>query len=206
MASSHTHPSSQKIETFSKDGCIVNYIPTFFDKDTTDNIYQTLLENANWQSETALVFNKLFVVKRKMAYYGTSSYMYSGFLKTGEGWPEWLIPIKEKVENYLGCTFNFALMNFYKDGDDYIGYHSDDEKDLIPGSVIASLSFGAERDFCFQKKYVSREKEKTITLKLANGSLITMGGDTQKKYKHSIPKRKRCKEGRINITFRQVKE
>lgn len=208
--------SEQETDIFSEDGCEIRYTSNFFSKEESDEIYDVLYKNARWQDEKVRGLYAVFIATRKTAYYGTASYSYSGYRRVGQGWPEWLIPIKEKVENYLGCTFNFVLMNFYRDGEDYVGYHTDQSDYIVPGSVSASLSFGSNRDFCFQKQpYGVRDglgnisftnKGPVIKIVLTSGSLLVMNDKTQEKYKHSIPKRMKCKEGRINITFRNVVE
>jgi alkylated DNA repair dioxygenase AlkB len=188
--------------------CGVYYWKKFLNPEDSKKLFEDALSKANWKEEKAMVFGKERVVNRKMAYFGTASYRYSGSSKPGEGWPDWLLPAKLAVEKRLGVSFNYALMNHYKDGKDYIGYHSDDERDLVENGVIAALSLGANRDFFLKRKPEKSEKktfEKPIAINLASGSLLTMEGNTQKKYKHSIPIRKKCKSPRISITFRSVK-
>ena len=215
----HKRERSQEVERpnadvaitrfFKNTGCIVNYYPTFMNNGEAAKWFSSLADNVNWGEERAVVFGKSFVVPRKMAYFGDQSYAYAGSSKKGQGWPGWLTPLKDLVESHLGVTFNYALMNFYKDGTDHIGYHSDDEKDLIRDSVIASLSFGAQRDFMFQRRYAKGyvgKKEPVTKISLRDGSLLTMGGTTQREYKHSLPKRAACKLPRINVTFRIVRE
>ncbi len=110
--------------------------------------------------------------------------------------------MKQDIEKHYGDKFNFALVNYYRDGTDYIGFHSDKEGDLVAGAPIASVSLGAERDFILMSNKNSAQKH---TLLLQNGSLLFMRGNTQRNYKHSVPKSKvLLKEPRINITFRMI--
>jgi alkylated DNA repair dioxygenase AlkB len=204
-------PRSTKtcVRLFENTTCLVNYHAKFFLQKEASLWFSILSKNVEWQEEEAIIFGKSITVPRKMAYFGNFSYRYSGSSKRGQGWPEWLTPLKTSVEDFLGTTFNYALMNYYKDGTDYIGYHSDDERDLMSGSVIASISFGAERDFLFKRRYAKTftgKKENVTKLRLAHGSMLTMGGTTQSEYKHSLPKRASCKTSRINVTFRNVRE
>jgi alkylated DNA repair dioxygenase AlkB len=104
------------------------------------------------------------------------------------------------METVLEETFNFVLINLYENGTRYIGWHSDDEKDLRDGSIIASLTFGAERDFILKNK----ETKAVTKIALPHNTLLIMGGDTQKNYWHSVPKRLRVKEPRVNMTWRQM--
>ncbi len=105
------------------------------------------------------------------------------------------------VSTTLGVEFNSCLINLYRDGKDYIGEHSDDERDLVK-SNIASISLGATRDFVIKER--AKDSKLRLVLALKPGSLVHMYGMCQKLYKHSIPKRLRCKEPRLNITFRVV--
>jgi alkylated DNA repair dioxygenase AlkB len=115
-------------------------------------------------------------------------------------WTRELRALKRLAEKKTGAMFNSCLANLYHNGLEGVAWHSDDEKTLAGGAVIASLSFGAERDFGFRHK---RTKE-THMLVLEHGSLLTMEGSTQKNWVHRLPPRKRVKEARINLTFRSM--
>jgi alkylated DNA repair dioxygenase AlkB len=112
-----------------------------------------------------------------------------------------MLAIKARVEAYCGTTFNFCFLNLYRNGEDKISWHSDDQKALIPDHEIAAVSFGSERDILFKNKAT----EEKIKVELAHGSLYVMRGATQNRYKHMIPKRPRCTTPRINLTFRQIR-
>lgn len=117
-------------------------------------------------------------------------------------WHAELLKMKENIEKQFGDKFNFALVNYYRDGTDYMGFHSDKEGDLVAGAPIASVTLGAERDFVLMSNKTPTQKH---SLLLQNGSLLFMRGNTQKNYKHSVPKSKvLLKEPRINITFRLI--
>lgn len=174
---------------------------------------KVLSEKAGWAQENINMFGKKVLVPRKMAYYGTASYSFSGVKHTAAGWPDWILPLKQLVEEALATQFNYVLLNYYANGDNYIGYHSDDEKDLVEGSVIASLSFGAHRIFNLKKKepkekagITKKTRATVISVDLYSGSLLTMEGNTQKHYQHQVPKTKKCTQPRINATFRVMKE
>jgi len=81
-----------------------------------------------------------------------------------------------------------------------LGWHSDDEKSIVPGSSIASLSFGAGRKFSFRHK-ATRE---TVSIILENGSLLDMRGATQSHWHHQLPKTRKVAEPRVNLTFRRM--
>ena len=128
------------------------------------------------------------------------TYRYSGIKKLASGWTKALLELKGKVEEFCGEKFNFALCNLYRNGEDYIGPHSDDTRDLASGSSIVSISLGAERDFLLK----SKKDKSSHTVSLPHGSMIVMRTGAQELYKHSVPKRKKIVNKRINITFRNI--
>ncbi len=148
------------------------------------------------------IFGKEIETPRWQQSYGIS-YSFSG--TTNNALP--ITPLIQKFINWANShdqsegEFNMALVNWYLNGDDYIGHHSDDEKQLIPNSPIYCFSFGADRDFILKNK-VTKEN---IKLKLTDNSLIIMGGTCQKTHTHSIPKRKKINNKRISITLRKFK-
>ena len=123
--------------------------------------------------------------------------------------PQCLDHLRALTENATGCTFNFALVNYYASGDDSISYHSDDERFLGKEPAIASFTLGAKRDFLLRHKKTAEghlSESKPIKLPLASGDMVLMRGMTQSNWEHSIPKRKggEADKGRINITFRRA--
>ena len=111
-----------------------------------------------------------------------------------------LLKVKKRVERIAESNYNYALINWYGDGDATIGEHSDNENNLVEGSDISSLSLGDTRYFYFRHK---GDKDKKIGFDLEDGDLLVMKGTTQKNWKHAVPKRAN-KKLRINITFRNV--
>uniref|UniRef100_A0A8C3KI60 DNA oxidative demethylase ALKBH2 n=1 Tax=Calidris pygmaea TaxID=425635 RepID=A0A8C3KI60_9CHAR len=156
------------------------------------------------------VFGKWHDIPRKQVTYGDPelTYTYSGVTFSPKPWIPVLNRIRDRIALDTGHTFNFVLINRYKDGGDHIGEHRDDERELVPRSPIASVSFGACRDFVF-RHCDSRGKNATrhmkpIKLQLAHGSLLMMKYPTNVYWYHSLPIRKRVLAPRINLTFRKV--
>ena len=118
-----------------------------------------------------------------------------------------IFALKKKLEKDLGQPFNYVLINLYENGEDNIGWHTDKEKDLVDGAIVASVSLGATRDFHFQRyeKSHSNRIGSIYQVALVDGSLLTMEKDTQKLLAHSLPVRKLVKTKRGNLTFRQMK-
>uniref|UniRef100_U3J635 DNA oxidative demethylase ALKBH2 n=1 Tax=Anas platyrhynchos platyrhynchos TaxID=8840 RepID=U3J635_ANAPP len=156
------------------------------------------------------VFGKWHSIPRRKAVYGDPElkYTYSGVTFSPEPWIPVLDHIRERVASVTGHKFNFVLINRYKDGLDHIGEHRDDEKELVPRSPIASVSFGACRDFVFRhcesRGKNAKRRIEPVTLQLAHGSLLLMKYPTNVYWYHSLPIRKRVLSPRINLTFRKV--
>ena len=108
--------------------------------------------------------------------------------------------IREKISRELKIDFNSVLVNYYRDGKDSMGWHSDDEKELGPDPTIVSISLGSERDLVFRNK-INKE---TLSIPQTNGCLILIDGKTQKNWQHSIKKTQKIIGPRINLTFRNI--
>jgi alkylated DNA repair dioxygenase AlkB len=164
--------------------------------------FQELMNTTDWKNEEVVMFGKSIVMSRKVAWYGnkTFSYEYSGSTKHASIWTKPLAELKEKVEELSGVTYNSCLLNLYHDGEEGMGWHSDDEDTLGPNNTIASLSLGAERKFSFKHKTTKQ----TVSIILENGSLLVMKEDTQAHWLHSLPKSVKIKTPRINLTFRTI--
>ena len=161
-----------------------------------------LMKNVNWQNDQAMMFGKLIITKRKVAWYGSEpfSYTYSKVTKTALPWTKELLELKELVEQKTGETFNSCLLNLYHSGEEGMAWHSDAEKDLKKHGAIASMSFGADRKFAFKHK----ETKETVSKVLEKGSLLVMKGTTQENWLHRLPPTKKVRSPRINLTFRTI--
>ena len=144
------------------------------------------------------------VTKKRIAWYADEgkSYTYSGSTFHPDQWNELLLEIKKYVEQYIKFQFNSVLLNEYPNGKVGMGWHSDDERELGIDPIIASLSFGANRDFIFKHK--TDKSFENIKIHLKSGSLLLLLGSTQHHWKHSLPKRLKVREPRINLTFRKI--
>jgi alkylated DNA repair dioxygenase AlkB len=140
---------------------------------------------------------------RLTAWYGDpgSVYTYSNIEMQPEPWSNLLKSMKDTISEFCKVEFNSVLLNLYRDGDDSMGWHSDDEKELGLKPVIASLSFGGERVFRFRHK---SKKDLKYSVNLCHGSLLIMKGETQEFWQHSLPKTKKKVPSRINLTFRRI--
>ncbi|MCR9172835.1 MAG: alpha-ketoglutarate-dependent dioxygenase AlkB [bacterium] len=161
------------------------------------------LDSFGLQQESIVLFGKQVNQPRLSRLYGKkgTSYKYSGKLFTAIPWTGMLEELAEDCSRMCGVDFNTGLLNYYRDGNDSMGVHADDEKELGNNPVIASVSFGATRKMIFRKR---ETKEKVIVL-LSHGDLLIMRGALQHQWKHELPKEKKVNEPRLNVTFRWVK-
>jgi len=152
------------------------------------------------------VFGKVYNIPRKQAAYGDDgvNYRYSGTTITAKPWTHTLAKLRDLVAEETGYIYNFALVNRYKDGDDKMGFHKDDERELCRSTPIASLTLGAERDFIFKHQDKKKLGLSDVKLPLTDGLLLLMKEPTNQFWYHSIPTRRLCKLPRINITFRKI--
>ena len=189
------------VNVLNKDG-EANYYGIIMTTSEANTYYNLLLKKINWKNDEALYHGRHIVTKRKVAWYGDQGflYTYSNTTKQALPWTNKLIDLKRKTELITNSQFNSCLLNLYHDGNEGMTWHSDDEKSMGKNTVIASLSFGAERKFSFKH----RRTRQTISLLLENGSLLVMRGNTQSNWLHSLPLSSKINHPRINLTFRTI--
>jgi alkylated DNA repair dioxygenase AlkB len=182
----------------------VNYYGKILSSEEANRYFDLLMQNTQWEKDEVIIFGKHITTKRKVAWYGDSEYLYtySNTTKQALAWTKELSELKQIVEEYAGIKFNSCLLNLYHNGNEGMGWHSDDEKTLGKNNTIASLSFGAEREFSFKHK----QTKQTVSLVLEHGSLLIMKDATQSNWLHSLPKSKNITQPRINLTFRTIRE
>ena len=168
--------------------------------ESNDAMLARLIADTAWKSETITVWGKQHRQPRLTAWYGEAAYTYSGLSMTPLPFTPLQLTIKAAVEAACGQRFNSVLLNYYRDGRDSMGMHSDDEPELGSRPVIASLSFGATRGFILKHKHTKQ----TVKLDLPSGSLLLMSGDTQRYWSHGINKSAKVLTPRINLTFRII--
>jgi alkylated DNA repair dioxygenase AlkB len=193
--------SEHAMNILPKDGS-AHYYPKVFTEQDSIKLMGQLQASLKWEPEQLMMFGKLVTTRRKFAWVGDPqcSYTYSGVQKIPQAWTSELILVKEQLEKISKAEFNSCLLNLYHDGDDGMGWHSDDEKELNSSAPIASLSLGAQRKFAFRHK---KDKE-TIALFLESGSALIMYAPTQQYWQHALLKTKTVSDIRINLTFRKI--
>jgi alkylated DNA repair dioxygenase AlkB len=200
------HPSAflDRPEPLALPEAELSYVPRFDLGLPADDLMQALIAETPWRQETIRLWGKTYPQPRLIAWYGDPGcvYRYSGTCCEPLAWTQRLLALKSRVEEIASSRFNSVLVNFYRDERDSMGFHSDDEKELGPRPIIASLSLGAERELLFKSRRDKRAP--TLRVPLASGSLLLMQGDTQANYKHGIDKSRRPLGPRVNLTFRTI--
>ena len=162
--------------------------------------FLALMAETEWKSKTLKLFGKIQKIPRLSAWYGDLPYTYSGIKMMSNPLSLNLLKLKKISEVITGAQFNSVLVNLYRNGQDSIGWHSDNEPELKINPSIASISLGGPRILEFRNK----ENKKKVSIMLPNNSLLFMCGETQHSWQHAIPKTKSFVRPRINLTFRQI--
>jgi alkylated DNA repair dioxygenase AlkB len=177
-------------------GCMA-YHPGWVEDD--QSLFDQLQDEINWEQHSITLFGRTVPIPRLTAWMGDAAYRYSGIVNEPIPWPSALAAIRERLEREVGVDFNSCLANHYRDGSDSMGFHSDDEPELGPEPIIASISLGARRRFVLRHR-VSRER---WSWNLGAGDLLVMRNESQRDYAHAVPKTSRRIGPRMNLTFRQ---
>ena len=170
----------------------------------TNEMYKKLWNLRPDKPSKVKLFGKEFNTPRLHCSYGIR-YLFNGSDTHIETIPNIIKPILEWANNRekelnRNTNFNQVLINWYRDGNDYIGWHSDNEKQIKLNSSIYTISLGITRKF----KIKSNNKDEKLDFLLNNNSYFVMGGEFQRYYKHHIPKSKKIKDSRISITLRNL--
>ena len=185
------------------DADIVFY-PHFLDEQESDRLLTQMTETIDWRQDWITIYGRSMPQPRLTAWYGDpgKSYTYSGITMHPSPWTRTLLDLKTKAEAVSGVVFNSVLLNLYRDGNDSMGWHSDDEPELGQNPVIGSVSLGGTRRFMLRHR---AEKGLKHQLELTSGSFLLMQGTTQHYWQHQNPKAKRLVPPRINLTFRVIR-
>lgn len=167
-----------------------------------EGLMKQLIEQVQWQRDQVKMYGKLIITRREMAWYGdpAARYKYSGITREPLPWLDVLLEWSKKAGTACGVQFNSCLVNRYHDGSEGMGWHRDNEPELVRGVPIASISLGATRRFDVRH----RKSRKVLSVELQPGSLLVMTGSIQEHWEHRLAVSQRIKEERINLTYRTV--
>lgn len=175
-----------------------------------DMLQEHLRRSIRWEQPEVRVYGRIHPVPRLTCWVGDPgcTYRYSGLLETPHPWSPHLAQVRQLLEEHLALPFNSLLLNRYRDGRDRMGWHADDEQELVAGHPIASLSLGASRTLRFRPRpgrpFGATAPGPPLSVELAHGDLLVMGHPTQSHWEHALPARLAVREERINLTFRQI--
>lgn len=181
------------------------YYTNIYSESESNILFEKLINETDWNQDEIIIFGKKVKIPRLSSWYSDEGvkYKYSGLELYSKLWTEQTSQIKLEIEAITGLSFNSLLLNYYRDGADSMGWHSDDEKELGKNPAIASLTLSFPRRFKIRQR---DEHNKKMEISLENGSLLLMFGDFQSIYEHSVPKTSKKVNGRINMTFRNINE
>lgn len=185
------------------DDADLRYFPHFLEQEKADTLLQQLLNETAWRQEEIRIAGIARQQPRLSAWIGDQDahYSYSGLQLTPSPWTPTLLQLRKEIQDQCQCEFNSVLLNLYRDQQDAMGWHSDDEKELGSQPTIASLSLGVSRRFLFKHK---TKKDQRYSLTLQHGSLLLMSGNTQRHWLHAIARETTPCAARINLTFRRI--
>lgn len=191
-------------ETLQMPDADVSMFRMFFSRAESDLFFLSLLNQTRWRQDKIRIYGKQIDLPRLTAWYGDpgKSYSYSGISMDPYPWTETLREIKSRVDGEAQVRFNSVLLSLYRNGNDSLSWHQDDEPELGEDPVIASVSFGATRSFQF--RYKPDKNVHKVSVDLTHGSLLIMKGPTQRFWMHQVPKTAKPVAPRINLTFRII--
>jgi alkylated DNA repair dioxygenase AlkB len=164
-----------------------------------------LIAETDWEQHTFTIFGKTVPMPRLIQMYGPHGYHYSGVEHPPRPLTPRLQAIAERVERLTGRAFNSVLLNWYRDGADSMGWHTDDDYPHGGQPMVASVSFGAERVFRFRPRRASAESpRRSVGFVLTDGSVLGMDGPARTDWQHALPRTKKVSGARVNLTFRQM--
>lgn len=198
----HSLPCADQLEPIELDGASLRYAARWQSVSCADRWLAALRAEIPWATHRVRIYGRWLDSPRLSSWHGDpeASYGYSGSRHQPLPWTPTLSAIRAALRDSVGEDFNGVLANRYRDGRDSMGWHADNERELGPRPLIASVSLGAVRRFSLKH----RHSDQTLKLELAHGSLLLMAGETQRHWQHALPKEPRVREERINLTFRQI--
>ncbi|WP_233078563.1 alpha-ketoglutarate-dependent dioxygenase AlkB family protein [Rheinheimera soli] len=204
MTRAHQSDNHGSLQHFVLPNAELSFWPKWLSPEQAERCYQQLAQQLNWQQPAIKIFGKAVLIPRQQVWMGDPhcSYKYSGVLFEPEPWHPLVKQLTDRVNQLCQTRFNSVLLNWYADGQQHMGWHSDDEPELGENPQIASLSLGQQRFFDLKHKNLGTQ----LKLELGHGSLLLMAGQCQQYWQHRVPKMAAATQGRINLTFREIKQ
>jgi alkylated DNA repair dioxygenase AlkB len=187
------------IENVSSD--TFDYRPAIFSPEDSERYLKTFLKEVSWSQLITMMYGREVITPRLYAWFGdkNTAYSYNGNDFHAAPWTPELLEIRAKVEALSGIKFNSVLLNYYRDENDSVAWHSDRDAESGRNRFVASVSFGQARNFDLRRK---DDYSKKFSVLLESGSYLFMKGEFQDQWEHRIAKSKKPMTARINLTFR----
>ncbi len=197
----NTSPRRESIEI---DDGELTLIHDWLSTDQSHSLFKTFTQELSWEQSQIQIYGRRLAIPRLNAWYGDPGcdYSYSGYRLPLNAWHGGLDSLRQRLQQELGLSMNSVLANLYRDGQDGVGWHADDEPELGSSPTIASVSLGQER--YFHLRHRQGGSGETLKLLLPAGSLLIMAGTMQSFWQHCLPKSKKITQPRINLTFRRI--
>nr|WP_067298615.1 alpha-ketoglutarate-dependent dioxygenase AlkB [Marinobacterium profundum] len=194
----------QSIQKIQAPGADLVLLRGFVDTQQSAQLLSCLTQEIDWRQDRIRLFGREHPIPRLQQFQGEPGlhYRYSGLLLETGPWHPLIEQLRRRISALEPADFNCVLLNLYRDGNDSMGWHSDDEPELGPNPVIASLSLGQPRRFLLRHR--QHPQQPKIELMLDNGSLLLMRASTQHHWQHALPRTRRTCEPRLNLTFRCI--
>ncbi len=180
----------------------ITFWPNWLSENDADNLLCQSISTIDWRTDVIKIVGKKIPLPRLQQWFGDpgTRYNYSDICMQAVSFPDWIDDLRQEIEKQTGAGFNRALVNYYRDGSDSVDWHGDNEPELGPEPLIASLSLGVER--VFQLRHTLTKQR--ISIPLPHGSLLMMGAGIQSYWHHRIAKVQGLREPRVNFTFRYM--
>jgi len=195
-------PDTPTRQTFALGDSEIQYVANAFTAREADKLFQSLLDVIPWRTATLTIAGQKRPLPRLQCWMADQgrSYSYSGLKLSPHPWNPDVLRIKARLEQLCEHSFNSVLLNYYRDGSDSVSWHADDETELGPNPIVASVSLGAQRTLEFKPKFNLTTPKKQIVL--GSGSILIMGKTIQNNWLHQLPKISGTIHPRISLTFR----
>ena len=199
---SNNSSSRPRVHSFGN-GAIQEYLE-FFGVHEANRYLTALIDSLPWSQDSIQIAGKRILIPRLQCWMGDPGaiYAYSGLNLTHYKWSPDVLKIRDSVQKLNSVKLNSVLINYYRDGNDSVSWHADDEKELGSDPVIVSVSFGAERKFKIKPK--DKSDKRRFNFNLSHGSVLIMTDKFQQDWLHQVPKEPKIIAPRINLTFRHI--
>lgn len=181
-------------------GAWLDHEPSWLARREADELLHAVRNELVWEQRAIVLFGRSVLQPRLVAWAGDVGYRYSGQTLPPRAFTPALVHLRDRVRRRTDIPFNHVLVNRYRDGRDSMGLHADDEPELGPDPVVATVSLGATRRFVLKSRRKSVPGSRAIDLE--HGSLLVMGGTSQRHYVHGVPRQSGVEDERISLTFR----